>query len=390
MSMKRRDQSGGVSIFIVIFSALLITIVTVSFVSLMVRNQTQSSNADLSASAYDSAMAGVEDAKRLMLVYKSCLDGSANPICNTTVRSAMTPTSSDWTACNSVKHGLYGDPSDREYLIRRTEATTTDDALAQAYTCVKIRYNTDNIEKTARDGQATVIPIDTNGTPYDTIKLSWFKRAAGSTNTLGYYSGAPSLQLPSKSSWTAGSTRDVAPVMRLQFMQIPTASPFNVSDFDTANSHTAFYYPALAGLTTSTLGTADNRGGGAKSLQPISCSVSTYANGGYACTVTITLPGDKNARSKAYLNIGSIYKDTDYKIELLDGATSVKLAGIQPEVDSTGRANDLFRRVSARVEFIGSFDYPDATLEVTGNLCKELSVTDQPGDYRPNNTGCTP
>ena len=81
------------------------------------------------------------------------------------------------------------------------------------------------------------------------------------------------------------------------------------------------------------------------------------------------------------MNIAAFYNKTDYKIELLNDNDPVLFNGVQPEVDSTGRANDLFRRVVSRVEIGNTFNYPLAALETRNNICKNFSVTTESGDY---------
>jgi hypothetical protein len=75
-------------------------------------------------------------------------------------------------------------------------------------------------------------------------------------------------------------------------------------------------------------------------------------------------------------------------VTLLSGATQAQFDNVQPSIDSTGRANDLFRRVSTRVSLTDSnFLYPDAAVDVTGNFCKNFVVTDKTTDYV---NSCTP
>jgi hypothetical protein len=96
------------------------------------------------------------------------------------------------------------------------------------------------------------------------------------------------------------------------------------------------------------------------------------------------------AARTAFLHLSALYNQAHYKIQLEDSTGAVvQFANVQPEVDSTGRANDLFRRTVSRVELSGDFSYPNAEIDITGNLCKNFSVTTRINDYKNTNT-CTP
>ena len=74
----------------------------------------------------------------------------------------------------------------------------------------------------------------------------------------------------------------------------------------------------------------------------------------------------------------SIYKDADVRLSYdYIGYGTVKFDGVQPKYDSTGRAGDIYRRVSNRVSPSNEINYPEYAVDVTGSLCKDFSVTNQ-------------
>jgi hypothetical protein len=396
MKYSRTNEQGVVSIFVVIFCALFVAIITVSFVGIMIRNQIQSTNADLSNSAYDAALAGVEDAKRLLVTYKSCQSqGFPAGNCQNVKTAIETRDAGNWSACNTLNVGLSGDSSTDERLIQRIEGSASpsvDTALDQATTCVKIRYD-GPVEDFVKDQDVHMIPIETNNNAtYSKVKISWFLKKS-SSNSLGFYGGRASLTLPAADQWDIQPNKDVPPVLRVQFMQVGqsfTLDSFDKGDGTKSNANTLLLYPSdVGGVGEFNLATLDYRDGasGTKQPQPVVCSPGIYGGSGYACSVTLNLPapidGTENDRQAAYLRIGSIYSGTDYAVELLDsGNNSVSFNGVRPQVDSTGRAADQFRRVKASIKFAGSFDYPKATVETKGNVCKTFGVTDLATDFQ--------
>ncbi len=360
------QQRGAVSLFIVIFTALLITTITIGFMQLMVRDQRQAMYSDLSDSAYDSAMAGVEDAKRALLMHQDCV-GRNTPSCDN-IRAAISA-----GECSTLSAILSTDGTIQQRL--------GDEKLEQAYTCVKITQDTRDYLGTIDNSAMKLIPL--RGTSdFDKIVVSWALSKSGESFTLPA-DGVTSLPKEGE-DWP-----DTHPAL-LRAQLINGHDSFRLGDLDSSGySNTLFLYPSNVGVTSS-LFTADGRRGAANGAPlAVDCNA-TVSSGAYACSMTFDVGVIRAGSQTAFLNLMALYNATDYRVELMNGTTIVPFDSVQPEVDSTGRANDLFRRVVSRVELNNTFTYPVAALETQNNICKNFSVTTEPSGYSENRNLCDP
>lgn len=383
IKMKNTYKPGAVSLFIVVFSALLMTVVTISFITLMVANQQQATSDDLSQSALDSAQAGVEDAKRALLQYESlCVTGVRSDKCDA-IEAAM-------TKCNAVfgaPLNLVGTSASNAVQVG---GSTGDASYSQAYTCVKIDLDSgDYLGEVAADGSA-YIPLQSVG-PFDTIQISWTSQKDLSDGS-GYDVDLanPSAIPPLLKSWPVNRPS----VMRTQLIQIDSTNGFTLGQFDdTSNGQTdnstVFLYPTGitgvkgGGSPVQSLFTARKTSAGTTGVTPMNVRCSgDLEDGGYSCTQRLSVPaaiGGGDALS--FIRLTALYNGAHYQVRLLNGTTPVDFHGVQPQIDSTGRANDLYRRIATRVVVIdGSFPYPDGAVEATGSICKDFVITDTAPD----------
>jgi Tfp pilus assembly protein PilX len=389
---KMNKQQGAVSLFVVIFAALLMTIVTVSFVQFMLRDQQQATLNDLSQSANDAALAGVEDAKRLLLLDQSCHDGTAGSGVNCAkIANALTPQpGTNETTCSALSDAGLVDRVNDETIIKQQEG---DRALDQAYTCVKIGINTGDYKNELDVNQSMLVPI-TGVSTFDRVEVSWFSRSDVSSTTsntdVGFYNSDTGVALSRVGTkWQF----NYPPLLRTQLIQ--TGGSFSLSDFDDSpggksNANTLYLYPSKAGASNFDFA-LDARKTATNVPRQVLCKPS-FNDAEYACTATITLPSpiDGNtANRNAYLRLTALYNGAHFRVRLKNGSEDVFFNRVQPEVDSTGRANDVFRRVKARVELKGDFTYPEAALDITGDLCKNFTVTDTEDGYANPGT-CNP
>ncbi len=394
-----KKQRGAAAIFIVVFFALLISIIALSFLRITIQDQQQATNNDLSKSAYDSAEAGLEDANRALSWYKDhCpINGvpsvadqpncaayanafTATPIKRCNIADIIT--NAPATLPNA--HLIAG--STEVSVSTNTGAGSNDKKLDQAYTCTTITPQTKDYQAVALDGKSdTLIPLRTVGfQQIDSIELNWFTDVDAGTNT-PTFPIAPKLPYippkPAPSPWPPSSP----PIMRFELIPVFRGAPgINIDDIN-KDTRTIFLYPSTTGVSNIPLTVEDFGRAQPKTNAPISTKCQpTLPSGPYDCSVKIgggsTLPfassGGTAANTDYYLRITSLYNNAHYQLRLLDsGGTAILFNNVEPEVDSTGRANDVFRRVQSRVSSITSSNpLTDGGFDVTKGLCKDFNV----------------
>jgi hypothetical protein len=377
---------------------LLITVVTLSFLRTMVADQQQSSVNDLSKSAYDSSLAGVEDAKRALIYYRTlCASGDAGGCA--TEKAAI-----DSNTCNQGLVGVVDVSNNKEVPVQQTQSAN-DSQLNQAYTCVKIKLETDNYVGTIEANTSKIIPLQTTGN-FTQVLLQWFTTDDfGTTGTnVDLQPTPPQIDpggtnqsiwpLLAQSSWPA--TRP--PVMRTQMFQY--GSSFTLSSFDSntsgvSNANTLFLYPTgktgVANATQDSWNFTDRDIRLTPTGTPLGTTCSgKLSGGGYACSAILNMPAPignapGDLKRTAYLRLTALYKATHFSVSPI----GTQFNAVQPSIDSTGRANDQYRRVESRVDLIDTnFPFPEAALDVSGNLCKNFLVTDSSNTIPADQTTC--
>jgi len=426
-----KTKRGAASIYIVIFTTTLLGVIALSFVRIMISEALRTTNYNLSQSAYNSALAGVEDAKIALLRYQNCVNDSGflND-CYKYTKAFDTQAASDETSqnCDIVRELLgYLGAEDNETIIQTDNASNggqntkkgSAEAFDQAYTCVKITSHTNDYIATLNNSNPTkLVPIrastDALQKSINRIELEWFSlddyrtvSTGTDVNAKWYHSlasGNPQGSLVNsyiyektndhyKNNFIDTNEKDgmVPPTLQATFMQTNTS--FTLDEFyarngSNTNRGTLMLRPSTANDASTVLPQNSLAYSANKSFNTpidVKCenllSATNPAN--YSCRASVTLPapyrglseGRNRSTSFVLLNLPYGVPSTEVRIKMYschdvtagtndeyeeNGTTktncqTIKFAGVQPIVDSTGRANDLFRRVEARIELVDTY-----------------------------------
>lgn len=282
-------------------------------------------------------------------------------------------------------------------------------------------------------------PVQPNNSPKASyIEVTWvsgdeprkFLTAGGIASAISSPNSEAEAQLPRKSNWKS----EWGSILRVQTVTYDPAKADVYGSLD-QNTKVSFLYPVKGGSPNSigesekikmndidthqplpevadkyagenggtdlpanyksdmtTAGKAKN-GGPLKANQPVlvGCSdTAKYESGGrkYHCRAIIDLEAD-STKTITYVTLSGMYVPSDglnTSIRMLDsGFKPVMYDSVQPLVDSTGRANDVFRRVQSRVDTPNTNEnalpLPRAAFSVHGDLCKDYMIADSKEDF---------
>jgi hypothetical protein len=360
---------------------MLISVITIGFLRIMTVEQRQALDNDLTASALAAAESGIEDAKRAILKYSSLPDGAEK----TALRNALNSSECDALLSNSTANSIG---------ITSSGSITGDPNLNQYYTCLSVNLASPDYIASSTAGKSEFIPLNTeNDVEFDQVHVSWHL-VSNSIGTEG--DGRPSNYAISTlfprvtgdaQSW---STQGYPAYLRVQFYGYPNGSfkRNNVND----RTRSVFLVPSAVGtseniaISSSVADPLPHDFDQSKSpVQAIQCkdTPATVPVGTYACAATISLPDDPGLRgnnNQYYLRVTPLYGSSHFRVQMQnDDGTVVNFSEVQPIVDATGRASDVFRRVQARVRLDSVGGLPEYAVESANDICKNMQVAD--GSY---------
>ena len=147
MGKVKKFKKGAASFYIVAISTLILVIIAASFAAVIISEVTRTSNDDLAQSAYDSALAGVEDAKLAYYNYQNCKNGatysgvgfSCDELIKWVEKGEMPEGINE---CDMVAKTLGRGISENEgVLVQETAANN----MQQYYTCVTMTNRTKDV-----------------------------------------------------------------------------------------------------------------------------------------------------------------------------------------------------------------------------------------------------
>lgn len=329
----RNSEQGIVAIMTTLVLMLVISLIVLGFAQIARRNERQALDRQLSTQAFYAAESGVNDARKVM---------SDAIAAGQQVR--------DKNECTgSGTAGFYAglDPD-------------IDPARNVKYTCLLVDASPKTLSYNDIGTTSTIVPvISEDGSPISRIKLDWQSKQATGNPAAGCPTTAVNVFAPA-TNWNCGYGV-------LRFDLVPTAGTANMDGLQ-SNTMTTFAVPLSSGGVTQVPYPATVPANTTNTNNRIGVRCT---NAG--CSLEITNLSQNNY----HLRITSLYKDVALQVSAL-GATGsqLEITGSQATIDSTGKAQDVLRRIQVHVPLRSSStnELSDYAIEMNGSLCKRYAI----------------
>lgn len=326
-----RNKHGGIgekgfaSIVIALVLIVVLALLTVGFAQLSRREQRNALDKQLSNQAYYAAESGVNDVAKALSVIAA---DSSPPDKNKCLTSSQLSS-----------YGL--DPD-------------VDTSRGVSYSCVLVDVKPQALLYTnVTPGSDRYVAFSTEPSPLTSLTISWVS-ADGHTTYPAATSGFKPLS--GASGWG-----NAPAALKISITPVPTGS-FGRSSL-TGGMFTAYLYPSSVAGSVNYSASAGAQG----KIVPANCHGTT----GYTCSVTI---GGLNVpNTQAYiLSMVDYYDPSNISVTGKSGVSTVSFIDAQAQVDVTGKAQEVLKRIRVNIPVHPSYKYAPGV--EAQDICKRFTT----------------
>lgn len=358
MNKLSKNQSGMVSLIVTMVLMVIMSLIVLGFARISRHEQRQALDRQLSAQAFYAAESGINDAIKALNSGTQYLgyDGDAGTGNKTHCGPDTDPAS------------LYLGP-----VPSGTPATNVVDAVTNTvYTCLLINQNpTSLVYNPVGEGQAISADLHFSrlGVPIatvDHIEIEWSAPTPGPS-----FIPPPYPRFPPIGGWPSD-----AALLRMSMTNFNNIDNDYNRDLLNNSTFTAFLYPRQIGPGSIDF---DNAPAAQGAIAEAKCNNATDI-----CSIII----DNIDSVHVYLRIGSLYKDSQITIKAWGRNFGVdvplNIIGGQAVIDSTGKSQDVLRRIQVRLPINSKSGPMNYAVQVLDGLCKNFAIGSGFGqDYAP-------
>lgn len=342
-SLKKNEQ-GLAAVVVTIFVMLMLSLIVLAFSQISRREQRQALDRQLSTQAFYASEAGINN-----MVNK--------------IRTTSMPLDSD------------ADNSSCKSSVDSNNKIDADGVAA--YTCVLYdRAPKELVYGTVGVDEGQVISLKTDGNNLVNLTLEWNGVGKGSDfKTCSQPAAMYDLPTPQDYKCNAG-------MLRVQLFQTENSVAMLSRETLVNNSYTVYLRP----ITSEALSVVNNTSWQKHSSGPTGQGNIIGAkcdNTTGKCSATISsLP-----KSSMFMHVRSMYQPNELTITGKDGTQDVRFNDAQIKIDSTGRAQDVLKRLQVRVPLRETMQSLGFAISALDGICKKLSVLP---DTTKSDSDCNP